>query len=150
MNNTIDLIMEDLRCTTSYKRRLSALRNSVKNYNLNDEKWRSLKDKTIDLALHDKVFSVKEEAFRICQKNNLKKNGKSIFLGKKDIGFKPKDIQKLFLRIKRETKMEELNLDLFKKTFIILKPEMFDVMSYEKNNKFDEWIEKLYKTLPKS
>ena len=40
--------------------------------------------------------------------------------------------------------MEEFNLQVFKETFAILNPEMLDVMSFEKGNKLDEWIEKTF------
>lgn len=45
--------------------------------------------------------------------------------------------------------MQELDLALFKETLKIINPEMYDVMEYEKGNKFDEWITNLYKSLPK-
>ena len=45
--------------------------------------------------------------------------------------------------------MEEFNLQVFKETFAILNPEMLDVMSFEKGNKLDEWIEKTFIGLPK-
>lgn len=142
--------MTELKCVTSYKRRLDILNKTVKNYDLNDIKHKRIKDKVIDLALHDKVYAVKEMAFRICQKNDLKKNGKSIFLGKKDIKYKSKDFIKVFNRIKRDKKMTELNIVEFIETFKILNPEMLDVMSFEKGKKLNQWIENLFKTLPKT
>lgn len=45
--------------------------------------------------------------------------------------------------------MEELDLELFKIKFKQVNPEMYDVMQYEKSNKFDKWIENIYKGLPK-
>jgi len=79
----------------------------------------------------------------------VKKNGKPIYLGKKDIGYKNKDFTKTFLRVKRESKMEEFDLEVFKEKFIEVNPEMYDVMKYDKSNKFDKWIENIYKGLPK-
>lgn len=90
-----------------------------------------------------------EEAFRIAQSLGFEKNGKPIYLGKKDIGFKQSDYTKTFARIKRECKMEELDIQVFKEKFIIVNPEMYDVMLYEKSSNFDEWIENIYKCLPK-
>lgn len=148
MENEIETIMKRLRCTTSYMTRLEGLR-SAKNYDLTDMRWRSLKDIVLHLALHDKVFAVKEEAFRICQKNKLTKNGKPIYLGKKDIKYKVSDFAKLFLKIKQLTAMDEFNLELFEDKFKTLNPEMYDVMKYEKKKKFGEWLENCYKTLPK-
>lgn len=129
--------------STSWKTRLEAL-NAIKEIDCQQRT-----DVIIRLALHDKVYKVKETAFRIAQELNLKKGGKSIFLGKKDIGYNSKDFTKIFLRVKRETGMEELQLDIFKDKFNQINPEMFDVMCYEKDNKFDDWIEKLYISLPK-
>ena len=45
--------------------------------------------------------------------------------------------------------MEELDLELFKDRFQHINPEMYDVMSYEKGNKFEDWIINTYKSLPK-
>lgn len=101
------------------------------------------------LALHDKVWKVKEEAFRAAQALGINKNGKPIFLGKKDIGYKKKDYTKTFQRIKRESNMEEFDLSAFKEKFKQVNPEMYDVMQYEKSEKFDKWIENIYKGLPK-
>lgn len=101
------------------------------------------------LALHDKVFKVKEEAYRAAQALEINKNGKPIFLGKKDIGYKNKDYTKTFQCIKRESNMEVFDLKIFKEKFKQVNPEMYDVMKYEKSNKFDEWIENTYKGLPK-
>jgi len=67
--------------------------------------------------------------------------GNPIRLGRKDIGFKTKDFTKVFLRIKREKSMEELDLYVFK--------EAYDVMEFEKGQKFDDWIANTYKCLPK-
>ena len=116
------------------------------------------------LALHDKVYKVKEESFRAAQKLNIKKGGNPLYLGKKDIGYKNKDFVKVFQRIKREGKINELDLIIFKEKFKQISPEMYDVMRYEKSkivfdnykiesideSGFDQWIEKVFKTLPKS
>lgn len=107
------------------------------------------KDVIIRLSKHDKVYKVMEEAFRIAQQLKFKENGKPIYLGKKDIGFKAKNFTKTFARIKTECKMEELDLTVLKNKFLIVNPEMYDVMQYEKANRFDNWIESIYKTLPK-
>ena len=75
--------------------------------------------------------------------------GNPIRLGRKDIGFKTKDFTKVFLRIKREKSMEELDLQLFKEAFKTIAAEMYDVMEFEKGQKFDDWITNTYKCLPK-
>lgn len=45
--------------------------------------------------------------------------------------------------------MEEFDLELFKETFKKLNPEMYDVMLYEKNKKFNEWLENMFRHLKK-
>lgn len=129
---------------TSWKVRLEAL-NELKKYDC-----AQTRDVVLRLALHDKVFGVKEEALRAAQALSIKKNGKPIFLGKKDTVYKSKDFTKIFSRIKREAKMTEFDIEVFKERFEVINPEMYDVMIYEKKNKFDIWIEGIYKSLPKS
>ena len=77
------------------------------------------------------------------------KNGRPIALGRKDIGFKSSDFTKIFQRIKREKKMEELDVSGFKEALQVLNPEMLDVMSFEKGSNLDAWIESTFKSLPK-
>lgn len=128
---------------TNWKRRLEAV-NEMKRYDC-----QQVRDVITRLALHDRVFKVKEEAFRVAQALGIKKNGKPIYLGKKDIGYKSSDFTKIFKRIKRECSMNELDLIKFKEKMKIINPEMYDVMQYEKGKKFDTWIEGKYKSLPK-
>lgn len=138
----IEQLVQDANNKNSWKTRLEAL-NVLRQYDCQQSR-----DVITRLALHDKVFKVKEEALRASQALKLTKGGKPIFLGKKDIGYKASDFTKLFVNIRSETKMTVLDLDLFKETFKILNPEMLDVMSYEKNDKLDTWITNLYKSLP--
>ena len=65
------------------------------------------------------------------------------------VELKLKDFTKIFLRIKMDKKMEALDLTTFKGTFKLLNPEMYDVMQFEKSNKFDSWIKTTYNCLPK-
>ena len=139
----IEDLVKDANRKHSWKIRLSAL-NELKKYDC-----RQSRDVITRLALHDKVYKVKEEAFRAAQAFGITKNGKPIFLGKKDIGYKASDFTNLFQRIKREKKMEDFDLKIFKETFEILNPEMLDVMSFEKGNKLDDWIQKTFSGLPK-
>ncbi len=139
----IDELVNNANCKYCWKTRLSAL-NELRKYDCQQSR-----DVITRLALHDKVYKIKEEAFRATQALNITKNGKPIRLGKKDIGFKPKDITKLFLRVKRENKIEDFDLSAFKTGFKCLNPEMFDVLNFEKNNKFDSWIENTFESLPK-
>ncbi|MGL4935109.1 MAG: hypothetical protein ACRDA0_02890 [Cetobacterium sp.] len=140
-------IINDLKNELSYKVRLEAI-DKIKEYDLNDENYAHLKDIIIKLALTDRVFAVKQAAFLLCQKNKLKKNGEVINLGKKNTGYSPNDIRKMFLKIKRETRMEALDLDLFKEYFQTISPKMYDVMAYE-HMYFDNWIRGIYKYLSK-
>ncbi len=129
---------------TNWKRRLEALQQ-MKRYDC-----QQVRDLITRLALHDKVFKVKEEAFKVAQGLGINKNGKPIFLSRKDIGYKSSDFIKIFKRIRRECKMEELDLLEFKTKMKIINPEMYDVMLYEKGKKFDDWIASTFKNLPKN
>lgn len=126
-----------------WKERLEAV-NVLRKYDCQQSR-----DILTRLALHDRVYKVKEEAFRACQALGIKKGGKPIYLGKKDIGYKNKDFTKVFLRIKRESKMDEFNLEVFIEKFKQINPEMYDVMNFEKRSKFNSWVENVYKSLPK-
>lgn len=139
----IDDLVNDANCKHSWKTRVAAL-SELRKYDCQQSR-----DVITRLALHDKVYKVKEEAFLAAQALGITKNGSPIRLGKKDIGFKPADFTKLFERIKREKGMAELNLAEFKVAFQNLNPEMLDVMSFEKGNKLDAWIENTFKGLPK-
>lgn len=139
----IDELVKDANRKHSWKIRLSAL-TELRKYDCPQSR-----DVITRLALHDKVYKVKEEAFRAAQAFGITKGGKQIHLGKKDTGYKPSDFTKLFQRIKREKKMEDFDLTLFKETFEILNPEMLDVMSFEKGDKLDTWIQNTFNGLPK-
>lgn len=101
------------------------------------------------IALHDKVFKVKEEAFRAAQAFGISKGGRPLSLGRKDIGYKHSDFNKAIARAAREAKIDELDVQAIKDKLKIINPEMFDVMSFEKKDKFDEWVTGIYKSLPK-
>lgn len=146
---TFKKIMKDLNCKTSWELRAQTLEEAVKDYDLDNPEYQPLKDKIIELTLHDKVSAVKEAGLKICQINKLTKNQKPISLTKKDIKYQSKDFNKMFSRIKREKEMEDLNLEDFKKQFILVAPEMYDVMQFEKGEKFDLWIENIYRSLKK-
>ena len=126
----------------SWKMRLEAV-EQMKKYDC-----QQVKDVIARLALHDKVYRVKEEAFKVAKGLGIKKHGKPIFLGRKDIGYKSSDFTKVFKKIRRECEMEDLNINIFKEKMLIIDPEMYDVMSYEKGTKLDMWIEEIYKSLP--
>ena len=122
----IGQLVKDANNKSSWKIRLAAL-NELKQYDCQQSK-----DVITRLALHDKVYKVKEEAFRAAQAMGITYRGNPIRLGRKDIGFKTKDFTKVFLRIKREKSMEELDLYVFKEAFKTIAAEMYDVMEFEK------------------
>ena len=99
----ISQLVKDANNKSSWKIRLAAL-NELKQYDCQQSR-----DVITRLALHDKVYKVKEEAFRAAQAMGITYRGNPIRLGRKDIGFKTKDFTKVFLRIKREKSMEELD-----------------------------------------
>ncbi|MEM5548668.1 HEAT repeat domain-containing protein [Pseudoalteromonas fuliginea] len=140
----IDELVKNANCKQCWKTRLAAL-EELRKYDCQQ----SL-DVILRLALHDKVFEEKKEAFKAAQVLGITKNGKPISLGKKDIGFKNKVIDKLFIRVKRELKMEEFVLTTFKAKFKSIHPEMYDVLSFDRSGKFDLWIEDKFRNLPKS
>lgn len=125
----------------NWKTRLQAV-EQMKKYDC-----QQVKDVIARLALHDKVYRVKEEAFKVAKGLGIKKHGKPIFLGRKDIGYKSSDFTKVFKKIRRECEMVDLNINIFKENMLIIDPEMYDVMSYEKGTKLDMWIEEIYKGL---
>ena len=139
----IDELVKDANRKHCWKTRLATL-NELSKYDC-----RQSRDVITRLALHDKVYKVKEEAFRAAQALGITKNGNPIRLGKKDIGFKPSDFTKIFQRIKREKSMEEFELAVFKASLENINPEMLDVMSFEKGSKLDDWIENTFNGLPK-
>lgn len=141
-------ILRDLKNVLSYEIRLSAI-DLIKDYDLNDEENRELKDIVIKLALNDRVFAVKRAAFLLCQKNKLKKDGEVINLGKKNTGYSSNDIRKMFRKIKKQTEMDELDLELFKEHFLKVAPQMYDVMLFD-HKYFDNWIRGIYKYISNS
>ena len=143
LDNRIHGLVKAANCKTSWRKRLSALQE-IKSIDC-----RQREDVIIRLALHDKVYKVKEEAFRIAQSLGFTKQGQPIKLGRKKIGYKLKDFTKVFQRVKRDKKMEEFNLSQFSEHFKLVDPEMFDVMEFEKGKKFNSWLENTFKNLPK-
>ena len=139
----INELMKQASLKSDYKVRLKAL-NELKKYDCPESR-----DMITKLALFDKVFTVKQEAFKAAKVLKIEKNGKAIKLGKKNIGYKLEDFTKIFLQIKTDKSMEHLNLNLCKEHLKKLNPEMNDVMKFEKGDKFDSWIKTTYNCLPK-
>lgn len=145
-NNTelaISELIRQARDRSSWETRLNAVKELEK---YDTPKTR---DVIISLALHDRVYAVKEEAGSIANRLNYTKDGQKIVVTKKDTKYKNSDFTKLFHQVKRELEMEEFDLDLFKEKFSTTNPEMFDVMQYEHKDGFDTWVENRYLNLPK-
>jgi len=128
-------------CKTSWKTRIEAIEEL--------KKWDCEQSREIigKLAVHDKVYKVMKEAFKVAEAMGIRKNGNLVKLGKKDIGYETADFTKNFLRVKREYKREEFDMKIFKEKFLAVNPEMYDVMLYENGDKFDSWIKTMYESL---
>jgi hypothetical protein len=100
------------------------------------------------LALHDPVFKVQEEAFRCAQAFGIKKNGKPIYLGKKQKGNLVKDINKKLAKL-RNSMGEDFTLEEFKEKFKAMYPETYDTYDGNMENKFDKWLSNAIQSLPK-
>jgi len=140
--NIVELV-EQASLKADYKARLKAL-SELRKYDCPESQ-----DVITKLALFDKVYQVKQEAFKAAKVLKLQKNGKAITLGKKNIGYKLEDFTKIFLQIQSDKNMECLNLNLCKEHLKKLNPEMNDVMKYEKKDKFDSWVTTTFNCLPK-
>lgn len=123
---------------TNWKHRLEALREIKR---INSEKAISI---ITEMALHDRVFTVKKEAYKTALKMEIQVNGKPIFLGKKDTGYKLDDFKEIFKVIKKRSHMDKLDVEKVKDEMKEINPEMYDVMSYEKRGKFNSWIRDIY------
>ncbi len=139
----IDELLKQAALTSDYKARLTALKELSK-YDCPESQ-----DAILRLALHDKVFKVKEVAFKAAKVLGIKKNGKDLKLGKKNIGYKLEDFTKAFLKIRAGKEINKFNVVIFKKAFAKSNPEMYDVMAFEKGAKFDSWVKTTYSCLPK-
>lgn len=128
---------------TDWKVRLDAV-HKMRKYHCEE-----VMDIIISLALHDRVFTVKKEAYKAALALGITVNGKPMFLGKKDTGYKLDDFKEIFHTIKKQCNMEKIDVGSIKYHLKKLNPEMFDVMSQEKGKKFDSWIRDIFGKLPK-
>ena len=122
----IKQLVDDANCKHSWETRLNAL-NELKKYDC-----QQVRDVVTRLALHDRIFSIKREAFLVAQALKITKGGVPIRLTKRDNGYKPSDFTKLFARIKREQTIEVLDVEKFKAAWQILNPEMLNIITFEK------------------
>lgn len=126
---------------TNWKHRLEAV-HKMKKYDCD-----LVREKLAYLALHDRVFIVKKEAYKVAHELDIIVNGKPVFLGKKDTGYKLGDFKNLFSTIKKRVHMDKLDVEKVKEEMKSLDPEMYDVMLHEKGKKFNYWIKDVYGSL---
>lgn len=106
------------------------------------------RDIITQLVIHDPVFKVKEAAFRVAQSFGIKKNGKDIYLGKKQRGNLVKGINEKICKV-RESLSEEFTVDEFKEKFKEMYPEAYDIYDGDKGDNLNSWLEKVIPSLPK-
>lgn len=131
--NIIELIKQS-QDKNNYKIRLESIEELGK--------WKcqqSIK-KLLELMKHDKVYIVKQIAFL-----KLQQFGESVKLPKKKKGHLIKDINKKLLKIYNSFQAENYSITDFKIKFKETYPEAYDIYSYEKNAKFDTWIQSVVK-----
>lgn len=140
---SLDQIVKNVKNKKSYKIRLEALKELSKLDN------QIANDIILKVAQTDRVFIVKETAFRIAESKGLSKGAKPLMLGKKDTGYKMGDFKKAAQLIRRRKKMNEFDLELFKTIFKDKNAEMYDVMQYDKGENFDAWLEEIFNNASK-
>ena len=123
---------------TDYINRLSII-NTLGSY-----KCQQSKDILWNLMINDKVYAVQELAFR-----KLQAFGEKVKLPKKKKGHLIKDINKKLKKV-RDTFSGEFTNEQFNEKFKSIYPEEFDIYTFEKNTKFDEWISNVLISLPKN
>jgi hypothetical protein len=122
---------------TSFKNRKSAVEILGK-YNCQQSKdilWR--------LMINDKVYSVQNAAFL-----KLQAFGEDVKLPKKKKGHLVKDINKRLSKVK-DALSEEFTAEEFNEKFKLMYPEEFDIYSFEKSGKFNQWVVNVLRSLPK-
>lgn len=123
---------------TNFKNRLKAVEE------LGKWKCQQSIDKLWRLMISDKVYSVQRNSFL-----KLQLFGEKVKLPKKKKGHLIKDINRKLLNIYASFHSDEYTLLDFKLKFKQTYPEIYDIYTYEKKQKFDEWIESVVKHSPK-
>jgi hypothetical protein len=122
---------------TSYKNRKSAVEA------LGGHKCQQSKDILWRLMINDKVYAVQNAAFL-----KLQAFGEDVKLPRKKKGHLVKDINKKLGRV-RDSLNEEFTPEEFNEKFRAMYPEEFDIYSFEKSGKFNQWVDNVLKSLPK-
>ncbi|MEY8215960.1 MAG: hypothetical protein RPR97_15925 [Colwellia sp.] len=122
---------------TSYKNRKIAIES------LGKYKCQQSKDILWRLMISDKVHSVQYAAFI-----KLQAFGEDVKAPKKKKGHLVKDINKKLGKVKNSLQ-ENFSSEEFNEKFKTMYPEAFDIYSFEKNGKFNQWVDNILKSLPK-
>lgn len=146
MKNEIPSNYEELkkksRNKKSWRQRLEAV-NELKEYDSKQSR-----DIILNLALHDKVFTVKENAFRAAQAMGITKNGQPIKLHKKPKGKLDKNIEKKLTRVMKSLP-EDYTFDDFKNEYQKMYPESYDLYEGNKGKSFDKWLKNVESNIPR-
>lgn len=126
----------------SWRERLDAVRQ-LKKYDCQQSR-----DILTRLALHDIVFTVKEEALRACQAMGVTKNGQPIRLTKKPKGNLIKGINNKLVVV-RDALPDGSSFDDFKNEFQKRYPDIYDAYEGDKGKQFDKWLANVISSLPK-
>ena len=122
---------------TSYRTRNEAI-ETLKNY-----KCRQSIDVLWRLMINDKVYSVQHQAFLA-----LQNFGEDVKLPRKKKGNLVKDINKKLGKVQSSFKEENSTIEEFIEKFKVMYPEEYDIYSYEKAGKMQEWIKNIVQSLP--
>jgi len=122
--------------TADWKERINAV----------DELGRLKSQQTIDILsrvlAEDGVYRVREAAY-----NKLIKFGEDVERPSKKEGELFRDIKKIFLRIKKSLP-ENHTIEDFKEKLQKMRSDVYDTYQGEKGADFDQWIEKMWASLP--
>ena len=121
----------------SYRTRNEAI-ETLKNY-----KCRQSIDVLWRLMINDKVYSVQHQAFLA-----LQNFGEDVKLPRKKKGNLVKDINKKLGKVQSSFKEENCTIEEFIEKFKVMYPEEYDIYSYEKAGKMQEWIKNIVQSLP--
>ncbi|WP_353802290.1 HEAT repeat domain-containing protein [Enterococcus avium] len=122
---------------TSWRNRSAAIKELSK-YN-----HKSVKDILWRMMISDKVYSVQESAFRA-----LQAMGEKVKLPKKKKGNIISDMNKKLSKVKNSLP-EEHSFEQFKIELKKVDLRLYDVIEGDKGKKTDEFLENIWKSLPK-
>ena len=140
--NNYEELKKKSRNKKSWRQRLEAV-NELKEYDSKQSR-----DIILNLALHDEVFIVKENAFRAAQAMEITKNGKPIKLHKKQKGKLDKKIEKKLTTVIK-TLPEDYSFVDFKNEYKNMYPESYDLHEGNKGKSFEKWLKNMESNLSK-